>query len=251
MREINNVKYYDVLEIVKMFTSGETEKSIKNYLESGELKGKKIEEKWHATKEDIVDFVNQKEGTNYFFTHPQKINLNDYHFNGRILDIGGGGEGIIGQLKGSNVVSIDFRKSELDEALEAGDTESLKIIMDAKELKFLDSTFDTITAFFSIMYMPKNDHRAIFKEVFRVLKEGGEFLIWDPIIPSKKDKKKELFAILMNVQVKNKEVITGYGTRWNKEQSISYFIELSQEIGFKVVNQKEEEEYFFLRLQKI
>jgi ubiquinone/menaquinone biosynthesis C-methylase UbiE len=250
MREINKVKYYDVLEIVKMFTSGETEESITTYFESEELKGKKIEEKWYATKEDIVNFVNNKEGTNYYFTHPQEINLNDYQFNGRILDIGGGGEGIIGQFKGSNVVSIDFRKSELDEALEAGDIESLKIIMDAKDLKFLDSTFDTITAFFSIMYMPKNDHKTIFKEVFRVLKEGGEFLIWDPIIPKKKDKKNELFAILMKVQVKNKEIITGYGTRWNKEQDISYFIELTQKIGFKAVNQKAAEEYFFLRLQK-
>lgn len=123
--------------------------------------------------------------------------------------------------------------------------------MDAKDLKFLDNTFDTITAFFSIMYMPKNDHKTIFKEVFRVLKEEGEFLIWDPIITKKIDKKKDLFAILMKIQIKNKEIITGYGTRWNKEQDIGYFIELLQEIGFKTVNQKVEEEYFFLRLQKI
>ncbi|MFW9818175.1 MAG: hypothetical protein ACFFE5_01090, partial [Candidatus Thorarchaeota archaeon] len=91
----------------------------------------------------------------------------------------------------------------------------------------------------------------ISKEVFRVLKKEGEFLIWDPIIPEKKNKTREVYVILMKVQIKNIEIITGYGTRWNKEQDINYFIDLLQEIGFKVVNQIVEEEYFFLRLQKI
>ncbi len=33
------------------------------------------------------------------FIELHKINLTDVELNGRILDIGGGGEGIIGQLK--------------------------------------------------------------------------------------------------------------------------------------------------------
>ncbi len=251
MRELNNIKYYDILEIVEMFTSGETEDTIKNYLESGELIGKKIEEKWYANKTEIEKFVSKREGVNYFFTHPQEINLSNFSIDGRILDIGGGGEGIIGQLKGLNVVSIDFRKSELEEALESGDSESLKIIMNAKDLKFLDNTFDTVTAFFSVMYMPKSDHTTIFKEIHRVLKEKGEFLIWDPVIPKNKNKEKQIYAILMKIILKNKEIITGYGTRWNKEQEINYFFDLVKEIGFKVINQKGKEEYFFLRLQKI
>ncbi len=154
-------------------------------------------------------------------------------------------------MKGPNVVSIDYRKSELEEALEAGDTGSLKIIMDAKDLKFLDNTFDMVTAFFSVMYMPKGDHKTIFEEIYRVLKKEGEFLIWDPIIPKKQDKEKEIFAVLMKIIIKDKEIITGYGTRWNKEQEISHFIDLVKKIGFKILEQKGEEEYFFLRLQKI
>ncbi len=250
MREINNVRYYDILEIVKMFTSGETEDTIRKHFETGKLKGIKIEEEWYATKLDIEEFVNKKEGTNIFFTHPLDISLNNINLDGRILDIGGGGEGIIGQLKGTDVVSIDFRKSELEEALEAGDTESLKIMMDAMDLKFLDNTFDTITAFFSIMYMPKSNHKKIFKGIYRVLKQGGEFVIWDPIIPKKTDKDKELFAVLIKIQIKDKEVITGYGTRWNKEQDLTYFIELVKNIGFKIVDQKSQDEHFFLRLKK-
>lgn len=35
---------------------------------------------------------------------------------GSILDIGGGGEGVIGLLYGSQVTAIDNRQEELDEA---------------------------------------------------------------------------------------------------------------------------------------
>ncbi|MFW9971764.1 MAG: class I SAM-dependent methyltransferase [Candidatus Odinarchaeota archaeon] len=251
MREINNISYYDVKDIVEMFTSNETEESIIYYFESGELKGKKIEKKWFTTKTDIEEFISEKEGINYFFTDPQEIDLNDLVLKGRILDIGGGGEGIIGQLKGENVISIDLRRSELEEAIKAGDIKSLKILMDAKDLKFLDNTFDTVTAFFSIMYTPKSDHYQIFKESYRVLRKEGEFILWDPVIPKKFDKKKQLYAILLKISIKNKKIITGYGTRWDKEQDIKYFVELLKEISFKFVKKEIEKEFFCLGLQKI
>lgn len=37
---------------------------------------------------------------------------------GEILDVGGGGEGTIGRLYGSQVTAIDNRQEELDEALD-------------------------------------------------------------------------------------------------------------------------------------
>jgi ubiquinone/menaquinone biosynthesis C-methylase UbiE len=70
---------------------------------------------------------------------------------GRILDNGGGGEGVIGQLKGEIVVAIDLKKSELESGIKSGDTKSLKIIMDATNMKFIDNSFKTVTAFFSMM----------------------------------------------------------------------------------------------------
>ena len=53
--------------------------------------------------------------------------LVDIEHQGMILDIGGGGEGVIGKLHGKDVVAIDLKKEEL---LEAADG-PLKIIMDA------------------------------------------------------------------------------------------------------------------------
>lgn len=46
---------------------------------------------------------------------------------GSILDIGGGGEGIIGRLYGRQVTAIDNRREELDEAPEGFE----KVLMDA------------------------------------------------------------------------------------------------------------------------
>ena len=85
------------------------------------------------------------------FIELQKINLTDIELTGRILDIGGGGEAVIGLLKGELVVAIDRQKAELENA-PSGD--HLNIIMDAKDLQFLDETFDTVTAFFTLMYVP-------------------------------------------------------------------------------------------------
>ena len=78
----------------------------------------------------------------YFLFDTQEITVNDFDAAGYILDIGGGGEGIIGILKGESVIAIDLRKEELEEAADG----PLKIIMDARDLQFLDSTFNTWAA---------------------------------------------------------------------------------------------------------
>ena len=87
----------------------------------------------------------------------QVVVLDDFVADGFVLDIGGGGEGIIGQLKPAQVVAIDLSSRELLGA-PAG---PLKIVMDATDLKFLDETFSTATSFFTLMYMkPADQERA-------------------------------------------------------------------------------------------
>lgn len=61
----------------------------------------------------------------------------------RILDIGGGGEGVIGLCYGEKVVAIDLRKDELEQAPDG----PLKIVMDARELSFLEDSFDAVASF--------------------------------------------------------------------------------------------------------
>ena len=69
-----------------------------------------------------------------FRIEQQTVVVKDFPAQGFILDIGGGGEGVIGQLKGAQIVAIDMFPREL-EGTPAG---PLKIIMDARELKFLE-----------------------------------------------------------------------------------------------------------------
>ncbi len=55
-----------------------------------------------------------------FYFEKQEVIVNDFDFPGYILDIGGGGEGVIGKLKGEQVIAIDPNKRELEEAELAG-----------------------------------------------------------------------------------------------------------------------------------
>jgi len=41
--------------------------------------------------------------------------------------------------------------------------------MDAKDLQFLDETFETATAFYMFMYVPMENRKEIFEEIYRVL----------------------------------------------------------------------------------
>lgn len=94
---------------------------------------------------------------------------------GRILDLGGGGEGVIGRVYGRAVTAIDIRPDELEDA--PGDFE--RICMDARSLEFPDGCFDAVTAFYFLMYLFPEDRGAVFSEAARVLKSGGRMYVWD------------------------------------------------------------------------
>ncbi len=185
-----------------------------------------------------------------FFFEKQEVVVDDFDTEGFVLDIGGGGEGVIGQLKGEQVIAIDPNKRELEEAASG----PLKIVMDAKDLQFLDCTFDTTTAFFTLMYVKGPDHEKVFSEVFRVLAPGGRFFVWDVILsprPDEVDEKKEIAAFPLLIKLPDKEISTGYGARWpEQKQDVAYYVRLAEKVGFKVVAQQEHNRVLFLQLQK-
>jgi ubiquinone/menaquinone biosynthesis C-methylase UbiE len=182
-----------------------------------------------------------------FFFDRQEVTVDDFEAEGHILDIGGGGEGIIGRLKGEQVIAIDPSKRELQEAPPG----PLKVVMDAADLQFLDETFATATSFFTLMYIKAFEHQRVFEEVFRVLKPGGRFLIWEVDLPPRLAEDKDIAVLPLTVSLSNAEVETGYGVQWpEKEQDLTHYTELADTAGFDVADKWQEGRVLFLELRK-
>jgi ubiquinone/menaquinone biosynthesis C-methylase UbiE len=178
-----------------------------------------------------------------------KLEVKDFPSEGFILDIGGGGEGVIGILKGSDVIAIDLRKDELEET---GDG-PLKIVMDARDLKFLDNSFNTASAFFSLMYIKsQEDQQKIFEEACRVLKPGGYFHVWDVDLEQRPETEKEFYIVLLRYRVGEEETGTGYGQRWPEEpRGEKHYITLAQAAGFRHISTERNMHTFYMKFQKV
>lgn len=178
----------------------------------------------------------------------QELTVPDIESPGYILDIGGGGEGVIGQIRPRQVIAIDISRRELEGA-PAG---PLKIVMDARDLKFLDNTFPVATSFFTLMYINEGDHLKVFQEIRRVLAPGGRFLVWDVVLPKQLEKGKDIAAFPFLFHLPGgKEVQTGYGVHWPPSlHDLAYYVRLAEKAGFRVVKRSEAGRTFYLELRK-
>ena len=206
-------------------------------------------EQHEKSADQTHDEAHQEDEDKAFFIAPQEITVPDFDCDDSwILDIGGGGEGIIEQVKGKQVVAIDFRQRELEET----HNDALKIVMDARDLHFLDETFETVTAFFTLMYIavtPKDIEQA-FQEIVRVLKPGGKLLVWDVIFNPPDSVDKPVIAIYLKVNLPDGTVNqTGYGVKMHK-QKMEDFIDLATEHGLKMVRKEAADQVYFLEFQK-
>jgi ubiquinone/menaquinone biosynthesis C-methylase UbiE len=177
----------------------------------------------------------------------QVVTLCDFPTDGLILDIGGGGEGVIGQIKGSKVVAIDMLSRELAEA-PAG---PLKIIMDARDLKFLSCTFPTVTAFFSFMFIHPYDHARVFHEIYRVLVPKGQLMLWDVEIPQRTEPERDMLVFPLQVHLPSTVIDTGYGTPYTeKTVKVEDYITLAARCGFQMMECDRAGQTFFCKFQK-
>ena len=161
---------------------------------------------------------------------------------GRVIDIGGGGEGVIAQAGGAGIIAIDKYISEIHEARQKG-PDTLWVTADATELPYTDSCFDNATAFFSCMYMPDDAKEIVFRETRRVLKTGGEFWIWDAHMAPKGN----VFAIRLQVEILGGHTInTVYGVK-ARDQSAASICRLLQQAGFETDVITDQAHWFFIK----
>lgn len=146
---------------------------------------------------------------------------------GQVIDIGGGGEGVIAQAGGTRVFPIDKYMSEIQEARGKAPNVSW-MVANATEMPCQSQSFDNATAFFSCMYMSNDIKEKVFRETWRVLKQGGEFWIWDaPILT-----KGKVFAIRLQVVFQGRHTInTVFGVK-TKDQNATSICRLLEKAKF-------------------
>lgn len=162
---------------------------------------------------------------------------------GSILDVGGGGEGIIGRRYGSAVTVIDHCQEELDEA----PCSCPKLLMDAASLAFADASFENVTFFYSLMYMNRPVQSAAIAEAVRVLKPGGRLLLWDCEIACAYP---EPFLAELDVRGAQERVCTTYGVVKSDPQSMEDFLNLCRGNGLTLLKTETASGHFYLEFRK-
>lgn len=231
-------------EIRKLMEDAESAIKVDDLKKAGEKLHQAIQIAKKIGNEELLNQISEFIQEFTYSSKPQSIELSRIETEGLILDIGGGGEGIIGKLNGKQVVAIDKSKRELKET----QNEASKIVMDATDLKFLPESFDVCTSFFSLMYIPRNKHLKVFEEAHRVLKDNGRFLLWDAEIPERFGDYKA-FMVRLKVKLPNEEIEAGYGVKW-QTQNIEYFKEIAQKTRFKLLTDWSKGEILHLEISK-
>lgn len=171
-----------------------------------------------------------------------KISI-QHDLNGSILDIGGGGEGLIGQIYGHKVIAIDNRQEELDETPDC----CKKRLMDATDLLFSDGSFDNVTFFYSLMYMTKDTQKKAINEAVRVLKQGGRLLIWDSQFPVAHP---DPHIVDLDIHFADKTIHTSYGIVKDEEQRFEDIVSFINSNGLRLEHKEKMDDLFFISARK-
>ena len=161
---------------------------------------------------------------------------------GLVLDIGGGGEGVIARVGGPGIIAIDRYMSEIQEARDKAPGVNW-MVADGTNLPHPDNCMDHATAFFSCMYMSDDVKVKVFCETQRVLKGSGEFWIWDVPMTTKSG----TFACRLQVESPGIPPIrTLYGVQ-AKDQSAEKICRHLQQAGFETDLITSNEQSFFVK----
>lgn len=159
----------------------------------------------------------------------QEITLNQISGTGRIIDIGGGGEGLVSRIEGQRVCALDRRISEVREA-RIHDPPVNWIVGDGQMISFRNSVFQVATSWFSFGYMPSWEvKKRVMQEVHRVLEINGVY----SIIACTIECEEEAYIFRVTYTLPDGTLSqTGYGVRGGQGQTPSTVAKLLDEVGF-------------------
>ena len=95
----------------------------------------------------------------------------------RVLDVGAGTGRVVAELSkdGGIVTALDI-STQMLERLKIKKLKNVKTVVgDAESLPFANNTFDLVVATFLVVHL--KDPTRFFDEVYRVLKDGGKFIV--------------------------------------------------------------------------
>lgn len=92
-----------------------------------------------------------------------------------LLDAGCGPGGETLALAGENGVGLDISREQL--TLAQGNVTAGLVQGDMTELPFTANSFDAVSAMYSLIHVPLEDHRTVLEEFARVLRPGGTLLV--------------------------------------------------------------------------
>ena len=196
-------------------------------------------------KEDVI--VRMNEQSSSYETSIQKITLEHIKTKGLILDIGGGGEGLVSRIEGYKVCAIDIRMSEIKEAQIHGPPSNW-FVGDGQYLCFRDGVFDIVTMWFSLGYMCDwSIKQSVLEEAYRVLQKDGKISILASNIPESCERL--IFWGHFTLPDGTVSQI-GYGVRGGQGQTLDRSVEILENTGFKIQTKEDNDTWFEIQAIK-
>jgi SAM-dependent methyltransferase len=173
--------------------------------------------------------------------------MDDFPTDQLVLDIGGGGEGLVSRIGGKRVCAIDYRMSEIREA-RIYDSPANWFVSDARHLPFREESFDMATLWFSLGYMRNwATKEEVLSQALKSLKPGGKV----SILSSRVDCKTERFTFNALFTLPDGTTSkVGYGVKGNQQQTPSRVCSLLNKIGFVEIQCEDNDWWFKIVAQR-
>jgi len=177
----------------------------------------------------------------------QTIYLDDLPKDRLILDIGGGGEGLVSRIGGKRVCAMDYRLSEILEA-KIHEPPANWLVADAKSLPFRNGSFDMVTLWFSLGYMTGwTTKECIMAQSFGALKRGGDLSIYACRVDCREER--FIFNALFILPDGTVSKV-GYGVQGNQGQTIESVCTLLERVGFDDLQIEDNDWWFKVHAHK-